>query len=414
MAEEKRFDFAPTRDTVEVIPDPKERERHIFIVMEREKIEHAGYALHLEGDKNGEVTLSVSGKLVLGNLKKVMEDIRSLLEDFIPSEITIDLAGLEYLDSAGAVALLQTEKKAKDKSLPFRFINMDPATERIIGLLKIEEIYTEPLVSYRAAKGFFEEVGETSRSILRDIKQLITFLGELLFVFWHALRHPRFVRWGEVLFYMKRAGVDSLPIVGFVNFLLGFVVAVMAAHQLAKYEFSVFLGSLVAIAMVKMFGPLMTAILLAGRTGSAFAAEIGTMVVDEEVNALISMGFDPAGFLTFPKIVATVFVLPLLVLYADLAGVLGGLVIARVDMDMAAYTYFSEMPTSISLFDLLWSLLKTVVFAVIISGVGCQRGFSVRGGAEAVGKRTTSAAVTSIFLIILVDTAFALVVRYIR
>ncbi len=381
--------------------------------MEREKRERAGYVLHLEGERNGEVTLSVSGTLALRNLETAIADLRALLAGFVPSEITVDLAGIEYLDSAAAVTLLKVGEAAGHGPVPCRFTNMSSRTGRIMDLLDPEAIGTGPLIPQRGAKGFFEEVGETSRSLFFDVKQLIAFLGELLFVLGYALRHPRVVRWEEVFFYMKRAGVDGLPIVGLVNFLLGFVVAIMAADQLIKFEFTVFLGSLVAIAMVKMFGPLMTAILLASRTGAAYAAEIGTMVVDEEVNALVSMGLDPTRFLAVPKILATLFVLPLLVLYADLVGVLGGLIIGKVDMDMAAYTYFSQIPANIGIFDLLWSLLKTVVFAVIIGGVGCQRGFKVRGGAEAVGKTTTSAAVTSIFLVIVVDTLFAVIAKYI-
>jgi len=406
------IDFEWRHDKVEVKPAAKKPETIFFRSMERKK-EEEGYVLRLGGEKNGEISLSISGTLALGNLKKAAADIRGLLDEFAPSKMVVDLAGLRYLDSAGAVTLLQIQQAAKDDSVPCRFENMNSETRRVMDLLDPVDIATEALIPERVGKGFFEEVGETARALIGDIKQLITFLGELLSVFWYLLRHPRFVRWGEVVFYVKRAGVDGLPIVGVINFLLGFVVAIMAANQLIKYEFTVFLGSLVAIAMVKMFGPLMTAILLAGRTGSAYSAEIATMVVDEEVNALVAMGFDPTGFLAVPKILATMIALPLLVLYADFAGVLGGLIIAKADMDMAAYTYFSQIPANIGIFDLLWSLLKTVVFAMIIGAVGCQRGFKVSGGAEGVGKTTTSAAVTSIFLIILVDTAFALILNYI-
>jgi phospholipid/cholesterol/gamma-HCH transport system permease protein len=153
----------------------------------------------------------------------------------------------------------------------------------------------------------------------------------------------------------------------------------------------------------------MTAILVAGRSGSAFAAEIGTMMVNEEVDALTTMGFNPVRFLAVPKVLAAMIVVPLLTVYADVFGILGGLIVGVVGLDLTVYSYLKETQKSLSMLDIITSLIKSGVFAVLISGIGCQRGFQVRGGAEAVGSATTSAVVAAIFLIVLTDSAFALI-----
>ena len=222
------------------------------------------------------------------------------------------------------------------------------------------------------------------------------------------------MRWGDVLFYMKRAGVDGLPIIGLIGLLLGLILAFMSSLQLKQFGANIYVASLLAVAMVQELGPIMTAILVAGRSGSAFAAEIGTMKVNEEVDALVTMGFDPVRFLAIPKVLAAMLVVPLLTVYATLFGLLGGLIIGVLGLDLTVYSYVTESRRAIELFDILSSLVKSVVFALLVAGIGCQRGFQVRGGAEAVGSATTSAVVAGIFLIIVTDSAFALVLHYIR
>jgi phospholipid/cholesterol/gamma-HCH transport system permease protein len=380
--------------------------------MEDETRRGHGHTIRVKGKKGGEITFSVEGRIALDNIGVVMQAIKGLMDEMLPSKLTVDLSGLEYLDSAGALVLVEVENRARSASIPFRFANLSQETEGIMALLDRDAISRKPLVAGRGASGFIEEVGDVALGLSRDFVTFMTFLGELLIAVVYCVRHPRSLRWEDVFFYMKRAGVDGLPIVGLINLLLGFVIGIMASEQLSQYEFNVFLGSLVAIAMVKEFGPIMTAILVAGRSGSAFAAEIGTMKVNEEVDALVTMGFDPVRFLAVPKVLAMIIIVPVLTLYADFLGILGGLIVGVADLGLAPYTYFHEIPGSITIFDVLTSLVKTAVFALIISGIGCQKGFQARGGAEAVGKITTSAAVSAIFLIIIVDAAFAMVLKY--
>jgi phospholipid/cholesterol/gamma-HCH transport system permease protein len=320
---------------------------------------------------------------------------------------------VEYLDSAGALVLLEVEGAARARNIAFSFVNLTPEVQGILDLIDPAALSAPPLIS-EETPGLLEQVGEASLRIWRDLIQVMTFLGELLLALAYSLLHPRSLRWGEVFFYLKRAGVDGLPIVGLISLLLGLIIAFMSSLQLKQFGANIYVASLLAIAMVKELGPIMTAILVAGRSGSAYAAEIGTMMVNEEVDALTTMGFSPVRFLAVPKVLATVIVVPLLTLYADFFGILGGLIVGIVGLDLTAYTYLKETQTSLTLMDLITSMIKAGVFAVLIAGIGCQRGFEVRGGAEAVGSATTSAVVVAIFLIIVADSAFALVFQYLH
>jgi phospholipid/cholesterol/gamma-HCH transport system permease protein len=373
-----------------------------------------GHTIQVSGDQGQHVTFTVSGRVALDNLESFISETQARLREMIPARLTVDLAGVEYLDSAGALALIELESDSRGRSVTFEFTNLTDKARGIMGLIDPQALITPPLISDRQTGNILERLGETTLKVLNDYKRLLTFLGELLGALTHALFHPRTVRWDDVAFYMKRAGADGLPIVGLISLLLGLILAFMSSLQLKQFGANIYVASLLAISIVKELGPIMAAILVAGRSGSAYAAEIGTMMVNEEVDALTTMGFSPVRFLAVPKVLATLIVVPLLTLYADFFGILGGLIVGIVGLDLTVYTYLKETQTSLTLMDIITSLIKAGVFAVLIAGIGCQRGFEVRGGAEAVGAATTSAVVAAIFLIIVADSAFALVFQYLN
>jgi len=355
----------------------------------------------------------LSGRLDLENLHALRGEIRKILGEPAPARLSVDLSGVTYLDSAGALVLVELEQEAAARALPLGFVNLTPEVQGILGLIDPASLTTPPLIS-EETPNLLERVGEATLSFLTDLVQVLTFLGELLQALGASLLKPRSVRWGEVLFYLKRAGVDGLPIVGLISVLLGLIIAFMSSLQLKQFGANIYVASLLGIAMVKELGPIMTAILVAGRSGSAYAAEIGTMMVNEEVDAMVTMGLDPVRFLAVPKVLATVVAVPLLTLFADLFGILGGLLVGVWGLDLTVFTYITETQKALDLFDLISSLIKAAFFAVLIAGIGCQRGFQVRGGAQGVGSATTSAVVAAIFLIIVTDSAFALVLHYIQ
>ena len=269
-----------------------------------------------------------------------------------------------------------------------------------------------PYKSQEQQDSFLIQLGEASVHLVRDVINFITFVGELLSAIVYTIFHPRSLRVKDILFYMQRAGVDGLPIVGLISLLIGLIIAFMSFLQFRQIGANIYVPLLVSFAMVKELGPIMTAILVAGRSGSAFAAEIGTMVVNEEVDALNTMGFDAIRFLAVPKILATIIVVPILTIYADFFGVIGGMIVGVTGLDLTVYTYVMQSIKTIKIFDVVSSLFKAAVFAGLIAGIGCQRGFQVRAGAQDVGKFTTSAVVSAIFLIVVTDSIFAVMFYY--
>jgi phospholipid/cholesterol/gamma-HCH transport system permease protein len=291
---------------------------------------------------------------------------------------------------------------------------MPDEVRSIMELINRQALAAPPVKTEKKPRYILEEIGEASSVLYKDIIRIQVFIGEILDALFHAIRHPRLVRWDDVFFYVKRAGVDGLPILSLLSLLMGLIIAFMSSLQLKQFGANVYVASLVGIAIIRELGPMMTAIIVAGRSGSAFAAEIGTMRVNEEVDALVTMGFDPTQFLAVPKVLAAMIVVPVLTVYADFFGIIGGLLVGITGLDLTIHTYIQQTVKSVTLFDFVSSLVKSVVFAALISGISCQRGLQVRGGAEAVGTATTSAVVSSIFLIIVADSVFAIIFYYVR
>jgi phospholipid/cholesterol/gamma-HCH transport system permease protein len=372
------------------------------------------YALSIREDDDHQITLLISGRMDLMGLQSLNADLEAFWTDRTPVRITADLSGVQSMDSAGAMLLLRLEERAQAAGVPFEFAHVSEQLVGIMNLLNMKALNIEPLIQEKESEGIFYLLGESAERQFRDFRQVMTFVGELLTALIHVIRHPTAVRWNAVFLYMKKVGVDGFPIVTLISLLIGVIMAFMSSLQLKQFGATTYVAPLVAFAMVRELGPMMTAILVAGRSGSAFSAEIGSMMINEEVDALATMGFDPVQFLVIPKVLAAIVVVPLLVVYSAFFGIIGGLIVGVLGLDLTAYSYFQQSISSFDLFDVVSSLIKAMVFAVLISGIACQRGFQVRGGADAVGEATTSAVVSAIFLIILANSAFAIILYYIR
>jgi len=234
----------------------------------------------------------------------------------------------------------------------------------------------------------------------------LDFIGDVAVAGARAVRAPFSINWSDVPRLVERAGADSLPIVLVINFLVGLVTAFQAAVQLKQFGANIFVADLVGLSLTRELAPLMTAIIVAGRSGAAFSAELGTMRVSEEIDALRTLGLDPYGFLVFPRVVTLVLVLPLLTILADVIGIAGGLLVAMLGLDITSNAYLIETQKALGLWDVFSGCLKTVFFGLGIALIACQRGLAARGGAEGVGRATTSAVVTSLFAIVVVDAIF--------
>ncbi len=372
------------------------------------------YTLSVAGEPGGEITLRVQGRLTLDNLTAFLAALEAEVARLRPQSLRLDLEGLEYLDTAATLMLQRVAADFREGGTPCEFVRLSPEARRMFALLPWEEFFAAPTPAPKKRGLPLERLGDWTLNFVADVAELITFTGGLILELLTVPFRPRRVRWPEVITAMKRVGVDGLPIITLLSFLLGLIVAFLSAMQLKQFGANIYVADLTAIAMVQELGPIMTGVMVAGRSGSSFAAEIGTMKVNEEVDALATMGFDPMRFLAVPKVLACLVVLPLLTYYADLFGILGGMVVGAISLDLTVYTFLKQVQGSITLFDILYGTAKSLVFAVLIAGIGCQRGFQVRGGAEAVGAATTSAVVASIFMIIVVDSAFAVARQFLR
>jgi phospholipid/cholesterol/gamma-HCH transport system permease protein len=316
----------------------------------------------------------------------------------VTGPVVVDASGIEHCDGTGIGLLLELRRRGASevRGLPERF-------QSLLDLFpKTPAKAPEPVPPASLA----EDVGRGTSNILSDLRKQVTFVGELTGALLHALRHPRSVRWLDVLRVTEAAGVNALPIVCFVGLLVGFILAFQSAVPLKQFGAEVFVSELVTVAVVRELGPLMTAILLAGRSGSAFAAELGTMKVNEEVDALVTMGLAPARFLAVPRVLAAMAVTPPLALFFDLTAMAGGAIVVG-SFGYPPATFLRHAATVVTLPVLGVSVAKTFVFGLIVAGVGCHRGLETGTGATAVGLSTTRAVVAGILLTILADGIFA-------
>ncbi len=348
------------------------------------------------------------------NAPRLMEALDSLLDAKKISTLTIDFSAVSSFDSAGALVLLELKRKAKQRTIPVVSTGMSKNIQGLLSLIHEDSLEKAMQASAirKKHREFVPKVGEASIAIVTDIRFLIAFVGDACIGLFKACLSPRKVRWSDTITTMMRSGVDALPIVLLINFLIGLIMGFQASLQLRQYGANIFVADLVGLAQVRELGPLMTAIVVAGRSGSAFAAEIGTMKVSEEVDALTTMGLDTTRFLIVPKILALLLTLPTLTLFADAVGILGGMIVGVVHLDLTVTQYWGETTKVMTLFDVFSGYFKSIVFAFLIAGVGCLRGFQVKGGAEGVGMATTSAVVSGIFLIIFSDAIFTVLFSF--
>jgi phospholipid/cholesterol/gamma-HCH transport system permease protein len=367
------------------------------------------YTLEVADQPDDSRVIRISGRLSVDTAADVLRDI---LSSPFPTTLRINLSGIVYFDSAGAAVLAEITRAAKQHACR---VTLEDVSDRIQGLLRVidlDSFATAATVCAPRIPGLFVRIGDWSYRFAADCREILVFLGAMSIACLQSLIRPWSIRWRDVLFYLERAGVDAVPILLLIQFLLGITLAFLGASQLEQFGANIYVADMVSLAMVYEIGPLMTAILVAGRSGAAFAAEIGTMKVSEEVDALTAMGFDTQRFLVIPKLIAVAISMPCLLILSDLVGIIGGGVVASSILDVQMVSYINQAYKALSLTPIIQGLVKSVFFAILIAGVSCMRGFQVRGGAESVGRYTTSAVVSSIFLIIIANAIFTILFQY--
>jgi phospholipid/cholesterol/gamma-HCH transport system permease protein len=370
---------------------------------------HNGVNFRSEGPRDGTLKVTIEGRLDADTTGTIWRHAVSTIKAANAQNVVVDASGIEYCDGAGIALLVQLRELQKRKGENFEITGLRPQFAELLddsaANFPTETKGTPP------REGIAEEIGHNTLEVWRDIQVLVSFVGELSVGLIRTLIHPRGVRWRDALSVAEAAGVNALPIVALVSFLMGLIMAFQAAIPLRQFGAQLFIANLIGLSMLRELGPLMTAVILAGRSGSAFAAELGTMKVREEIDALKTMGLDPVRFLVVPRVIAAVFMTPLLTLFADLMGLIGGFVVMR-SLGFPLITYYHQVQYAVSYGSLVGGLVKAFVFGILVAAIGCLRGLQTGTGATAVGQSTTSAVVSGIILITITDGIFALVYYY--
>ena len=349
----------------------------------------------------GEITLSGSWTaLGVGALEQQLAALTASAD----TPIAVDGAQVVALDTAGVWMLQRLLERLREQGAEPTLEGWRPEFGKLLELVG-EELPEAPAAPPQPS--LFEHVGRATASALEQAYAMLSFVGETALAFFASVKHPSRVRWRPILHNIHTAGFSALPIVGLLSFLLGVVVAYQGAEQLRRYGANIFVADLIGLSMLREFAPLMTAIIVAGRSGSAYAAQIGTMAVTEEIDAMRTIGIPPLDVLVLPKIFALVVALPLLTVYADVLGVFGGMVMARAQLGVGFEDFMDRLINAIDVSTYLVGVGKAPVFAVIIALIGCFQGFRTRGGADSVGRQTTKSVVQAIFLVIVADALFS-------
>jgi phospholipid/cholesterol/gamma-HCH transport system permease protein len=318
--------------------------------------------------------------------------------------VVVDGSGLASLDGAGATLLVEIEKRAQAAGVACAIDGLRDDLASLVALLRPKASGKPPAPADEPR--FFARIGRAAVGLGRDLRALVGFVGELAVFLIQTFRHPRTLRLRDTVAIADAAGIGAVPIVTLVGFLLGLILAFQGAIPMQRFGAEIFVADLLGISMLRELGALMAAILLTARSGSAFAAEIGTMKVNEEVDALTTMGLEPVRFLVVPRVIAAVAVVPALTLVINLAALLGGLAVF-VQLGFPPVTFVNRVLESVTMGDFLGGLFKAMVFGVLVAAVGCLRGIQTGSGAQAVGASTTSAVVSGIILIAVTDGLFA-------
>ena len=321
----------------------------------------------------------------------------------------IDMAQVSALDTAGAWLIWRTIAALKDQGIETEIIAAKPAHAKLIDTVARNVLMgPEPPPRRNAFVAMVERVGSATFAALYEARDLINFLGQVVIVLGRSIVRPSRIRFTPLIFHIEQSGLNALPIVGLISFLIGVVLAFQGAEQLARFGVEIFTVNIVASGVLREMGVLLTAIMLAGRSGSAFTAQIGTMKVNEEIDAMRTIGLDPMEVLVLPRMWALVICLPLLAFFANVMGLLGGAIMATTALDITFFQFARQLASATTLWTFWIGIIKAPVFGFIIGLVGCYEGLRVSGSAESVGRLTTRSVVESIFLIIVLDALFSI------
>lgn len=362
--------------------------------------------LRIDSPDPGTLHLSLPPRLDIATTGDAWRRASAALDRPDIRTLRVAATDLENIDGAGIGLLVHLRDLSQARGIAFELAALPGRFQPLLDAFPPGSL--PPPLKSAEPPGFLEQIGRSGAGLGRDLRDLLGFTGELATAIGRSLLHPREIRWSETWSTVERAGVNAFPIIALVGFLIGFILAFQSAVPMQQFGAEIFVADLVALSLLRELGPLMTAIVLAGRSGSAFAAEIGTMKVKEELDALNTMGIRPLRFLVVPRALAAIIVTPILAAFTSFFGLIGGLVV-MLSLGFPLVTYVNQVRGALSPEDFPSGLAKALVFGLLVAGIGCLRGLQTGTGASAVGESTTRAVVAGILLIILSDGLFSVV-----
>lgn len=348
------------------------------------------------------VTGLTSG-MELREINQIFNDLKSQLKESM--RVEFDLAGVPSSDPGIIILLKSTVTLSMENKFSIGFLNLGGDLQTLLDKSGIgkDGSFTDINAKSKGPASIFLTLGAAAYKFFDDIKSIIGFSGSVLIVIGKIIRNPRKIPVQETLYYLDKTGVDAVPIVSLICFLMGMILGFQGITQMKRFGIDIYVADLVGLGIVRELGPLMVAMICTGRAGSAFAAEIGTMKVSEEIDALTTMGIKPERILVVPKIMALIVAMPLLTIIGDIVGIIGGTVVSLLASDISFSAFCNRTLQAIVPANVFESLLKSIVFAVLIASIGCLRGMEAQNDAKGVGRATTSSVVSGIFMIVIAD-----------
>jgi phospholipid/cholesterol/gamma-HCH transport system permease protein len=351
--------------------------------------------------------LALSGVLDVHTAAATRRDVTSQLAGKSFQAVEVDASHLEHGDASGMVILYELVHGRFTPGVPATLRGLRPELEKLLA------VFPPPQVVQKAErrgprKSIASEVGAATLALGRDALEVVAFTGRLNIALAAVFRRPRWLRPSELAVVFEKAGANALFIVALISLLTGLIIAFEAAQPLKQFGAQIYIANMIGLVMVRELGPIMTAIIFAGRSGSAFAAELGTMKVNEELDALRTMGLNPTRFLVIQRVLAGTMAMPLLTAYSMAMGILGGVIVTKL-LGYPLVLIWRQLSTALGLKDIFFGLIKAVVFGSVVSALGCYHGMHTRQGPSAVGDSATRAVVSGILLIIIIDAVFSVV-----
>ena len=374
------------------------------------KSSRAGTKLRTQSLQKGVLQMIIEGPLDSRSTGTIWRDATQAIAAAKVPRVLLDASKIDYCDGSGIALLIQLRDQQQRSGGNFELRELRPEFQSLLEEWGPKDIAAVDRPRAESTS-FVEQVGRAVDGIWQDICALIIFVGELGSALAQAVRHPRRARWRDTLRIAESVGVNALPIVALIGFLMGLIMAFQAAIPLSQFGAQIFVSNLIGLAILRELGPLMTAIVVAGRSGSAFAAELGTMKVREELDALKTMGLEPVGFLVVPRVIAALLMTPLLTIFADVVGLIGGSVVV-LSLGYPLITFFNQVQFAVTYTDLLGGVAKSFAFGILVGAIGCLRGLQTQTGASAVGESATRAVVSGIILIVIADGIFSVIYYY--